>query len=358
MENNDFAPDYFEQFVPLTTEEKDRLKKFRLAWTLIFLALSVFLDLFAYFFFVDQIQVPTIAIFAVPSFFVFIIGFTFWKNTREINFGQKKIIRGRIDEKIPDPATIIILPNTVSSSNNTYFYFIISGRKISVRGIDYDTFQAGDFIEIEMLPKSLNILKISNFQTDAAKSKVLKPVLVADGSLGNVTNIQALEISEMTSKDIKIVQIDILRRAFYTLIIVGLGSYMIFDLIFYLFRSITPISIQIELFKIEVAYLGRLWSVYLAIAIIGLMILYLRIYRLLHDLRKGKKNVIKAKISDKSRQGYFRYWISIGTNRIYYIPLELYNNIKIGQIVKLHLAPESYTYLNLEALPKSLGSDE
>jgi hypothetical protein len=354
--------EYSEKLIPLTQEEIELLKKKRWQSALGVLAFSVVWYGVLYFIAdgaPDGFFTIFIGIFALAP--LVILCMILWNSKRDIDFGQKQLIRGRLDSKREETRTSGTGKNR---STSTHYYFALSGKEIPVQQNHYSEFQTGDIIEIEKMPKSGDILKMRELRSNLVKEGE-KPVFKSDFEKRNKEFFKETRFADtapLSMEEENLLKKLRNKRIVWTLFFGVIGGFVTFIILMVVF--LLAIFPAIEQFNFP-----RQVNITIYWSIIGLVIgsvfllLFKRIAPFQRDLSDGRKEIFKTVIDDKLRsnvkilsknvritstRGDFYYTIVDG--KYYSITPDQFLKIECGSPVKLHLAPHSKTLLKIEGI--------
>ncbi|MES2765066.1 MAG: hypothetical protein V4642_04315 [Bacteroidota bacterium] len=363
MKTDTFKTEYSEKFIPLMSEEIQTIKTKR---TKTLLGMCVFF-VFWYsvlYFIIGKAPDMGFKIFGlVFAVFPFIIvAMLLWNAHRDIKFGQKKIIRGRIDDKKSHTSSSGTGKNR---STTTYNYFIMSGQEISVSSVHYNNFQTGDIIEMEMLPKSGEVLKVTELYSNTERGESeKKPVFASDREKKKalLNGGQIYDSAPLSMEEEQLLKRLRNKRIGWTLFLGVIGGFVAFIILILVFLfAIYPAVKQFNLPRM--VNIGIYWSIIAAVAGGIFFILFKRISPFQRDISEGRKNIVKTVITDKQRSNVkilSKNWkVTSSRGDFYYAVIddvyrevtpEQFEKLQGGDPVKLHVAPHSGTFLKVEGI--------
>jgi hypothetical protein len=368
MKTEEITEEYSEKLVPLTQDEIELLKKKRWQSVLGIALFSVVWYGVLYFITGGALEgffTIFIAIFALAPFVI--LGMILWNAKRDIDFGQKQLIRGRLDSKREETRTS---GSGKNRSTSTYYFFALSGREIAVQLKHYNEFQTGDIIEIEKMPKSGDILKMRELRSNLVREGE-KPVFKSDFEKKNKEFFKETRIADtipLSMDEEALLKKLRNKRALTTLVVGGIVGVISYYVLFFGLAIGTLLLHQAypDFFTtLFGGYPGKSlhYGVIAFVAGIVVLILYKRVGGLQRDLSEGRKEIVKTTVEDKLRsnvkvlsknvritssRGDFYYAVIDG--KYYTISPDEFLKIECGSPVKMHLAPHSKTLLKIEGI--------
>ncbi|HYF02648.1 MAG TPA: hypothetical protein VEC36_04685, partial [Patescibacteria group bacterium] len=227
MKTEETSTEYSEKLVPLTHMEIHELKRAR---TKNILGIGLFsIVWYSVLYFIaggipEGFLAVFLGIFAVAP--IIIVGITLWNARKDLEYGKKKVIRGRLDSKLEETRTS---GSGNNRSSSTYYFFTLSGTEIEVQAKHYKEFQTGDIIEIEKLPKSGDILKMRELRSNLLKAGEKKKVVFAnnrDDSFKSPTLHDSTQVSMEEQAFLKSLRN---KRALLTILICGAVGYVAYN---------------------------------------------------------------------------------------------------------------------------------
>jgi hypothetical protein len=294
-----------EQTLPVTKEDnKKLLKRYKpvIIAFIVFFAVVLIICVYSIILFNQTkitILISSFYLLTVSMFSIIIYGGFLSPLLRDKVIGKKRQVIGIITEKLEKDASHEAGSSRLS--HNMLFYIVLGGKEeIKIPYNEYIKLEVNKKIKIEYLVNSKSIISIEDLSENDTRFNYSE-----NDTRFNYSDINSTKnIDNLSEKEIKYLKKKRNKK------IIGFAWF--FGLLGYIFYFILKVIIVAVVFKIfpganefiETSVVRNVFfdaSPAVLLGFIALWVLYLRINKIIKDIRSKKKRIVKAKIDDKIR---------------------------------------------------------
>ena len=344
------------EFLPLSMEEIVEAKKLQKNNLMIMVPVALLFQLFALIpYFTEAPFFMTIIFSAFGMIPLVFFTYMYILYQKDLSKGEKKVITGILNDKLTSISQSSSGTGTsrTTSTSRTHYY-LIAGEKIAVTDDWYNKFNTGQYLQINLLPKSKTILSIIPLgEIDKQKSfSFTSSIQEKVNSIvsGSYTSFSGESREELLTDDDKLIIKKQGRKAFnptlgFTIFFSLFISVfvVVFGILFIMF-VLFPLKIFIPLNYFLLAYFGT-------VLLIDYNILKSHNRKYQKDIEGGLKNVFKTRIIDKNHQtfnGRPSYYLKV-EGQLAKMPVIKYDydQFQSGEQIIIEQSPNAKVLLNM-----------